>query len=104
MGEKTKNSKLPSFFKPLFWSYKFSSIDPKENIKTVIVNTINYGDWVHWQWLVEYYGKNKLKNIVENIPISEFRQGSLRLISLLFNIKKMKYVSRGAKIKSEKNI
>ncbi len=101
---KTKNKKLPPSFKPLFWSYKFSSINPEENIKTVIVNTINYGNWKHWQWLVEYYGVRRLKTTIENIPASEFRKGSLRLISLLLGIKKMKYVSRGAKIKAERNI
>ena len=104
MKTRTKNSKLPSFFKPVLWSYDFSKIDPEENIERIIVNTINYGDWRHWQWIVNYYGKNKVKRIIENTPASEFRKGSLRLISLLLGIKKMKYVSRGAKIKAEKNI
>ena len=104
MKTRTKNSKLPSFFKPVLWSYDFSKIDPEENIERIIVNTINYGDWRHWQWIVNYYGKSKVKRIIENTPASEFRKGSLRLISLLLGIKKMKYVSRGAKIKAEKNI
>ena len=104
MKTRTKNSKLPSFFKPVLWSYDFSKINPEENIERIIVNTINYGDWRHWQWIVNYYGKNKVKRIIENTPASEFRKGSLRLISLLLGIKKMKYVSRGAKIKAEKNI
>ncbi len=97
-------AKLPSFFKSLFWSYKFSSIDPEENKRTVIVNTINYGNWKHWKWLAEYYGKKRLRESIENIPVSEFRTGSLQLISLLLNIKKMKYASRGAQIKAERNI
>ncbi len=104
MSGKIKNPKLPSFFKPLFWSYKFSSINPEENIKTIIVNTINYGEWAHWQWLVKYYGRENLKKIIEDISLSEFRPGSLRLISLLLGIKKMKYASRSAKIRAEKNI
>jgi len=73
-------------------------------MKTVIVNTINYGNWKHWQWLVKYYGREKLRKTIENIPASEFRPGSLRLISLLLGIKKMKYASRGAKIQAEKSI
>lgn len=104
MKTRTKNSKLPSFLKPLFWSYKFSSVDPEENVKTVIVNTVNYGDWKQWKWLVKYYGAKRLKSLIENIPASEFRKDALRLISLLLNIKKMKHVSRSDKIRAEKNI
>lgn len=100
----TKKSKPPSFFKPILWSYDFSKIDPEESMERIIVNTINYGDWQHWQWIVDYYGRNKVKRVIENTPVSEFRKGSLRLISLLLDIKKIKYVSRGAKIKAEKNI
>ena len=103
-GRMAKKSKLPSFFKPLFWSYKFSSIDPEKHIKTIIVNSINYGDWKHWQWLARYYGKERLRRIIKEIPMSEFRKSALRLMMLIFNIRKMKYVSRSAKIKAERNI
>lgn len=101
MSTGTKNSKLPLFFKPLFWSYKFSSIDPFQNQKTVIVNTVNYGNWRHWQWLVKFYGKEGVKKIIREIPKSEFRPAALKLISLLLGIKKMKYVSRSDYIKSQ---
>lgn len=103
METKSKKLKLPQFFKPLFWSYKFYLIDPQRDRERVIINTINYGDWQHWQWTIKYYGRNKLREIIINIPDSEFRGGSLRLISLLLNIKKMRYASRGVKIKAEKN-
>lgn len=104
MRTKIKNSKLPPFFKPILWSYNFPRVDPEEDVERIIVNTINYGDWEHWQWIVNHYGRNKVKGIIENIPASEFRKGSFRLISLLLDIKKMKYASRGAKIRAEKNI
>jgi len=104
MRAKTKDKKLPAFFKPLFWSYKFSSIDPEEHIKTVIVNSINYGEWEHWQWLTRYYGKKKMRRIIKNIPMSEFRRGALRLMMFVFGIKKMNYASRSSKIKAERNL
>lgn len=56
-----KNNKLPAFFKPLMWSYRFSRLNPEELKDRLIVNTINYGKWRHWQWLVNYYGKKKIK-------------------------------------------
>jgi len=102
--KKTNNLKLPLFFKPILWSYKFSAVDSDEDIERIIVNTINYGNWEHWQWIINYYGKRKVKETIKNLPKSEFRAGAFRLISLLLNIKKMKYASRGLKIKSERDI
>lgn len=96
-----KKQKLPEDFRWLMWGYKFDKINPDEGKKTIIVNTINYGFWHQWQWLVRYYGRNMLKKIIENIPVSEFRNyRALRLISLILGIKKMKYATRSAKIKA----
>ena len=104
MRAKTKNSKIPLFFKPLFWSYKFSSIDPRKNKRTIIINTVNYGQWEHWIWVLKFYGKENVKNIIEEIPQTEFRAPALKLISLLLGIKKLKYASRSDYIKSQRNI
>jgi len=101
---KKKLSKLPEFFKPLFWSYDFSLIDPQKDRERIVVNTINYGDWQHWQWIVNHYGKEEIKRILENVPASEFRKRALKLISLLLKIEKTKYASRGTKIRAERNI
>jgi len=97
-------TKLPQSFKDLFWSYNFSKIDLRENKERIIINTINYGDWFHWQWVFNYYGIKKVKKIIENIPASEFRKRSLKLACLLLNIKLMKYASRGAKIKAKTSV
>lgn len=91
-------SKLPVSFKSLFWSYNFSAVDPAQNKKEVVVQTINYGSWQHWQWMVKYYGKENLRKIISNIPASEFRKPVLELVKILFNIKKFQYVTRGEKI------
>ena len=95
--------KLPQNFKPLFWSYNFLTISPERDIRRIIINTINYGKWEHWQWVFKHYGIKKVKEIIEDIPVSEFRQGALRLTCLLLKIRKMKYASRSAKIQAEKN-
>ena len=97
-------AKLPQKFKSLFWSYDFSSIDTQEHRQRIIINTINYGNWEHWQWIFNHYGEKEVKRIIENVPVSEFRKRALKLVCLLLKIKKMKYVSRSAKIQAEKNI
>ena len=104
MKTKTEKSKLPSFFKPLFWGYDFSSIDPDKNKKLVIVNALNYGDLKQWKWLIKKYGRENLRKSIKNIPESEFREHVVKLIKLLFDIEEFNYASRGAKIKAEKNI
>ena len=104
MKAKKENTKLPLFFKPLLWSYRFSAMDTQEDKERIIINTINYGNWRHWQWIIDCYGKKNVKEMIKNTPASEFRKGSLRLISLLLDIKKMMYASRGIKIRATKSI
>lgn len=95
--------KIPSFFKPLFWSYDFSKINLKEDKKNIIINTLNRGNWQHWQWIFKTFGKNKVKKTIENTPASEFRDRALKLICLLLGIKKIKYASRSAYVKAKKS-
>ena len=97
------HKKLPISFKPLFWSYRFSEIDPKEHKRTIIVNVLNYGDLYQWQWLIKTYGAKELKKDIESMPASEFRKPVVILLSLLLGIK-FKYVSQNAKIRAEKGI
>ena len=99
-----KKTKLPKDFKSLFWGYKFNLIDPEEDKRIIIVNTINYGDLSQWRWLVKTYGKERLRKIIRLIPESEFRKHILKLIKLLFKIKEFKYASRSAQIRAEKGI
>jgi hypothetical protein len=96
--------RLPKNFKPLFWWCKFSSLDPKKHKKSIIVQTINRGDWWHWRWIVKYYGRTRLKKIIKEIPMSEFRPPALKLICLLLKIKKLKYASRSDYIKTKRNL
>lgn len=98
------NKRLPKFFEPLFWCYKFSSINPKRDKKQIIINTINYGRWDHWLWVIRFYGKREVKRIIEETPKTEFRPQALKLISLLLDIKKLKYASRSDYIKSKRNL
>ena len=103
MTNKTKQeSKLPKFFQPLLWAYDFSFIDIEKDKKRIIINTINYGQWKHWQWIVKNYRKEQVKQIIQNTPISEFRLRALKLISILLKIKNLKYVSRSDKLKKAK--
>ena len=102
MKTKIKGQNFPLFFKSLFWSYNFSSIDPQRDKKTIILNTINYGEWKHWIWIIKFYGRKEVKRIIEETPRTEFRTPALKLISLLLDIKGLKYASRSDYLKSKK--
>jgi len=96
--------RLPEFFSPLLWTYDFPSIDLERDKNRIIINTINYGRWRHWQWIVNYYGGENIKQFIEDTPISEFRPRALKLVSILLGIKNLKYASRSDKLKKAKNL
>ena len=100
--KKAVKKNLPNFFKPLFWSYNFSDINPKKERKTVIIQTINYGDLEHWKWLVEYYGKNIIKKTLTELPATQIKPRTLPLISLIFNIDKKEFNYAPRSIKAGK--
>ena len=58
MKTRSKNLNLPLFFKSLFWSHDFSSLNPQRHRKTIILNSINYGEWKHWIWIVKSNYRN----------------------------------------------
>lgn len=99
-----KRQKIPSFFRPILWSYQFSKLNPEQDARAIMVQTINYGQWRHWLWLVRRYGKSKLRQILKEVPMSEFRPRALQLARILFGISKMNYVSRVAYIQRQKNL
>lgn len=92
-----KNEKLPEFFRPLLWSYDFSKIDPDRDKKLIVVNAVNYGDLIHWRWLINFYGKENVKKILSEIPVTELRPQVRSLISLMFGVEKFSYAPRGVK-------
>lgn len=78
---------LPESFRPFFWSFRFDMIDATRHKKTIIVQTINYGTWKHWQWIAKRYGAREIARVVSDLPASEFRASALRLARIVFNIK-----------------
>lgn len=87
-------TKLPDFFKPILWSYDFNLLDLEKNKKTIILNTINYGNLQHWQWIVAYYGKETVKKILEKVQATEIKPRTRKLVALVFSIPKFNYAPR----------
>ena len=97
MNQKSFINSLPEFFRPLLWSYDFDSLDLSKNKKTVILNTINYGDLKHWRWIVNYYGKEEVKKILGTASAWQLRSRIRKLVSLIFELQNLNYAPRSPK-------
>jgi len=95
---------LPSDLRRVFWSYDVSKLDAENDRRLIVVGTINYGGWQHWIWLIDHYGKETVREIIESVPTTEFRPGALRLASLIFSVRKQLYASRSAYIRKQKGL
>lgn len=94
---KQNNKILPSFFKPILWSYDFSKINPEKDKESIIIQAINYGNLQHWRWLVKFYGTEEVREVLTKTPATEIRPRAQRLSSIIFSIKKFNYAPRGTR-------
>ncbi len=92
--------RLPLFFKPILWSYNFNRLLPLKNKKSIILNSINYGDLRHWRWIINFYGKKTVKKELLMAPASAIRIGARKLSGAIFNIRNFNYAPRGIKRKT----
>lgn len=96
-------NKRPDFHQFFWWIKNPNAIDLDDNKRDVILQMINYGGWQHWQWLVDHYGREGVKKAILEIPESAFMPRVLKLIKLLFGIKKLRYASRSDYIRAKTN-
>ena len=81
--KKINNLKLPLSFKPIFWSYDFDSINFIEDKERIIINTVNYGNWEHWQWIIKRYGQKEVKKRMKPVGTVAIPQAAfLALLSI----------------------
>ena len=79
----TKHS-IPDYFKPILWSYEFAKLDSRKNERDIILNTLNYGNLIHWFWILEKYGKAEVWRVANQTRPSELRPGARRLAKIIF--------------------
>ena len=79
-----KDLQIPVYFKQILWSYNFKKLDPQKNERDIILNTINYGNLVHWFWILKNYGKTGVLRIIKQGRPTELRIGARRLAKIIF--------------------
>lgn len=77
---------LPDMFRPVLWSYRFEDVDPDKHQSEIIVQTINHGSLKHWRWIIQYYGKEIIREVLGRRLVTEFNPESRNLAQLLFNL------------------
>lgn len=78
-------------FKPLLWSLKWEGIDMEEDKEDIILNTINEGTLAHWHWIIETYGKEAIRKILERHLDSEFHPESRNLAKIVFSLAQFRH-------------
>ena len=78
--------KLPAFFKPLLWSFRWEDLNIQDDKEDIIINTVNEGTLRHWRWIIKIYGKNEIRRILTKRLTSEFHPESRNLAKIIFGI------------------
>jgi len=87
---------IPSFVRPLLWSYDVARMDAERDRAVIIVGIVNYGDLIHWQWMIRRYGKAGVREALMRLPAGALRAPAERLARIVFGMENFSYASRSA--------
>ena len=86
---------LPEMFRPLLWWTNWKDIDAKEDKEDIIVSAVNDGTLAHWRWLIQAYGKETIRKLLEKRLASEFHPESRNLAKVIFSVSDFQHARRG---------
>ena len=91
MAINTLRPQMPLSFKPLLWSLRWDDIDIERDKEDIILNIINEGTLEQWRWLIDTYGKEMIRRILEGRLETEFHPESLRLAKIVFLLSSLRH-------------
>ena len=56
---------LPESLRPLLWYLRWEDLDVQEDKHDIILNVINEGTMEQWRWLADVYGKEEIRQVLE---------------------------------------
>ncbi|MDZ7612006.1 MAG: hypothetical protein U5L10_04545 [Candidatus Moranbacteria bacterium] len=92
----SKNSKLPDFSK-LFWFLDYQKLDAQRDSNLIVHQVLAYGSLEDIFKLIDFYGKDKVRQEFLNAKKGLYDPAVLKLIAFLLdceNIEKKKYVKK----------
>lgn len=91
MVSTVSQNKLPASFRPLLWSFRWEDIDIERDKEDIIVNTINEGTLDQWRWIIDMYGREAIRGILEGRMETEFHPESRRLAEIVFLLSRLRH-------------
>ena len=83
--EEINRHQPPEMFRPLLWGLRWKDIDIEKDKEDIIVNAVNEGRLDHWRWLIQTYGKDTIRSILERRLETEFHLESRNLAKIIFS-------------------
>lgn len=74
----------PESLRNLFWDTELTQIDCERHAAYVVERVSDHGDIEHWRWLLNYYGPDRVREIVSGSR--RISNKSANLWRLLLNI------------------
>lgn len=94
--KKSINTRVPEMFRPLLWWVKWENVDADKDKEDIVVSAVNEGTLDHWRWLIQTYGKETVRKILESRLASEFHSESRNLAKVIFSVSHFRHARRSA--------
>lgn len=88
----SKDKKIPSKMRWLFWSYDIKSLDLNKDKDYIITQVLNYGTWNDVRWLFRVYPEKEIMEVVKNPSRGLWFEKVLNFWTTIFNIRLKKDV------------
>ena len=86
----------PEIFRPLLWGLRWSDVDVEHDKEDIIINSVNEGTLAHWRWLMQTYGKETIRAILEHRLETEFHPESRNLAKVMFGVSNFQHARKSS--------
>ena len=83
--------KIPGALKPFLWSLRWDDLNTDEDKEDIILATVNEGTLAEWRWLIDVYGKEIVRSVLEKHLETEFHPESGNLAKVVFAVSHFRY-------------
>jgi hypothetical protein len=77
---------IPETTKPFFQEYDFKRLDPEHNGDLVIERLLAYGNRGEVRWLLQYYGRERVRHWLSTMGLRRLPKGRYRIWCVIMNV------------------
>ncbi len=86
MDSQSPPTQIPTSAAPFFQEYNFSTLDVHRDAELIIERLLAYGSRAEVRWLIQAYGRDKLKSWLEQHGIRRLTWGRFHMWCLVFGL------------------